>query len=290
MKCISCETEINPQWKHAIDMNVCPFCGKHIMEEHLKNLFSTLRETMDALQSYPAQLNDWMLSNHNYVKTDSPDIGQYMPKGMLQEIKKMEEEKAFQAKKESQGKKEIIKIKNADGEEEEVVVQKIQSEDRTNEFFKRAEVLKTPHADKPKTPNATPVFNSLAEKTAHHKSMVQQIKKEGSKGLVSEGGGSMMLPASMIADADPEAIAEFQQMISGGEVSSSLEDSWDGDDDLPGGDGILAANRAVAAAKQGGSSDGTYNAKDAAHLARLQEKVSESRKNMKGGGGSFSRS
>jgi len=47
MRCISCTTEINPQWKHAIDMNVCPFCGKHIMEEHLKNLFAALSSTMD---------------------------------------------------------------------------------------------------------------------------------------------------------------------------------------------------------------------------------------------------
>lgn len=293
MKCISCETEINPQWKHAIDINVCPFCGKHIMEEHLKNLFSTLRETMDALQAYPDQVDDWMLSNHNYIKTTSPDIGKYMPSEMLKQLKKVEEEKDFQTRKDAPGKKEVIKIKNDAGVEEEVVVQKIQSDERTSEFFKRAEVIKSPNSPtkQQQGPNQTPAYQSPAEKTEYLKKVKQQIEKVGSPALTSNEGGMMMLPADMLANADPEAVAEFQQMIAGGgDVASSLDDSWDGGDDLPGGEGILAANRALAAAKQGGGSSGDYNAKDAAHLARLQERVSSSRKNMKGGGGSFSRS
>lgn len=294
MKCISCETEINPQWAHAINMNVCPFCGKHIMEEHLKNLFATLRETMEALHAYPEQLNDWMLSNHNYVKTDSPNIGKYMPEEMLNKLKKAEEEKDFQARKDAPGKKEVIKIKNDAGVEEEVVVQKIQSDERTSEFFKRAEVIKNPSNAPTKQqlgPNTTPAYQSPAEKTEYLKKVKQQIERVGAPALTSKEGGSMVLPADMLANADPEAVAEFQQMISGGgDVASSVDDSWDGSDDLPGGDGILAANRAIAAAKAGGSSSGDYNAKDAAHLARLQERVSNSRKNMKGGGGSFSRS
>ena len=98
-----------------------------------------------------------------------------------------------------------------------------------------------------------------------------------------------MLPADMLANADPEAIAEFQQMIAGGEVASSIDS--DIDDDLPGGDYILQANLAAAAAKQGGGSSGEYNAKDAAHLQRLQSKVAQSRKNIATGAkGSFSRS
>src|SRR6185312_6120290 len=114
------------------------------------------------------------------------------------------------------------------------------------------------------------------------KKVKQQIEKVGAPALTSKEGGSMMLPAEMLANADPEAVAEFQQMISGGgDIASSVEDDgWDGGDDLPGGDGILQANRAIAAAKSGSGGSGEYNAKDAAHLARLQEKVSHSRKNM----------
>jgi hypothetical protein len=294
MKCISCETEINPKWKHAIDINVCPFCGEHIMEEHLKNCLSNLAVAMEDMLKYPDQLSDWLLSNHSFIKTDSPDIGKYMPAELLKQLKKVEEEKDFQARKDAPGKKEVIKIKNDSGVEEEVVVQKIQSDERTSEFFKRAEVIKNPNNSQTKQqlgPNAAPTYQSPAEKTEYLKKVKQQIEKVGAPALTSKEGGSMMLPAEMLANADPEAVAEFQQMIAGGgEVASSMDDSWDGDDDLPGGDGILQANRAIAASKQGGGSSGDYNPKDAAHLARLQDKVSNSRRNMKGGGGSFSRS
>lgn len=285
MKCISCEIEINPQWAHAIDINVCPFCGKHIMEEHLKNLFSTLRETMISLSSYPDQVNDWMLSNYNYIKTDSADIGKYMPKEMLKELQKIEDNKDFQKKKDAQ--KFTVKVQTENGEEE-VVAEKIQSEEKTNDFFKRAEVIKgNPNTSKQQQgPN---IYQSPGEKTEYLKKMAQQIKRVGSQGLTDPSGGSMMLPANMLENADPEAVAEFQQMIAGGgEVSSSLDN--DMDDDLPGGDYILQANIAAANGKAGGSG-GNANAKDMAALQRLQSRVSEARRNVATGAkGSFSRS
>jgi len=40
MRCVSCETEIDPKWAHAINNNICPYCGKIILEEHLKNIHS----------------------------------------------------------------------------------------------------------------------------------------------------------------------------------------------------------------------------------------------------------
>jgi hypothetical protein len=49
MKCVTCQTEINPKWKHAIDINVCPFCGKNIMEEHLKNCLVSLAAAMEEM-------------------------------------------------------------------------------------------------------------------------------------------------------------------------------------------------------------------------------------------------
>lgn len=291
MKCISCEVEINPQWTHAIDMNVCPFCGKHIMEEHLKNLFATLRETMSALQQYPTQLDDWMLSNYNYIKTDSADIGKYMPADMVKELKKVEDDKDFQKRKDAQ--KFTVKVQTEQGEEE-VEAEKIQSEERTSEFFKRAEVIKNNNSQKTKQqlgPNAPPTFHTPAEKTEYLKKVHQQIKKAGSSALTDAGGGSGFIPADVLENADPDAIAEYQSMISGGEVQSSIDSDGDFDDDLPGGDYILQANMAAAAAKGGSTASGGYNAKDAAHLQRLQTKVSEAKRNIKTGSkGSFSRS
>lgn len=287
MKCISCESNINPQWTHAIDMNVCPFCGKHIMEEHLKNLLATLRETMVALQSYPDQLNDWLLSNYSYIKTDSPNLANYVPQEMLKQAKREDELQDFIRRKEAQGKKEIIKVKTDTGEED-VIVEKIQSEEETNEFFKRAEVI--PKHARPQNPNASPTFQSPTEKTEYLKKMAQQIKKAGSQGLSVSGGvtSAIGIPADMLDEADPEAVAELEHIISGGEIASSVDS--DLDDDLPGGDFILQANLA-AKSKQGSSSDGGYNPKDAAALQKMQAKFNQSRKNISTGAkGSFSRS
>ena len=274
MKCISCQIEINPQWTHAIDMNVCPFCGKHIMEEHLKNLFSSLRETMDNLHDYPEQLNDWMLSNHNYIKTDSPQLPIYLPKEYVKELKKVENDKEFQEKKD---KKFIVKVQTEDGERE-AVAEKIQSEEKTSDFFKRAEVVK-PNLDG---------FKSPAEKTQHLKSLAQQIKRAGSPSLNAAGTNEMISP-EMMENADPEAVAEFQSLLSSGEVISSLSEGDNGDE-VP--DFIMSANNAIAAGRGG---NGNSNNKDLMKLRELQSRINNSRRNFEDGsnrggkGGGFSR-
>lgn len=264
MKCISCEIEINPQWKHAVEINVCPFCGKHILEEHLKNLLTSLRETMDSLLSYPEQLDDWMLSNHSYIKTDSPKIGEYMPAEMLKELKVLDHDKSFQDRKNSQ--KSIIKVQTEAGEED-VLVEKIQSEETTNDFFKRAEVIK-------KNSDVSP-----NEKTQHLKKVAQQIRRAGSQGLTDSEGGSMMISPEMLEGADQDAVSEYESMMAGGEIISSLPDT--DDDDIP------SVVLQMAQKNKGGSNS---NAGDLLKLQQLQDKVAASRRNFANGSkGSFSR-
>jgi hypothetical protein len=272
MKCMSCDMEINPKWSHAIDINVCPFCGQGIMEEHLKNLFSSLRQTMESLKDYPDQLNDWMLSNHNYIKTDSSNIKLYMPKGYIEEIKNQKDDE-FEEQKIvvhiEPSRKSVIKMDNGHGQEQEVVVEKVQSEEKTNEFFKRAEAVK-PNIDG---------FKSTTEKTQHLKAMAQQIKREGST-VINKAGLATHLPAEMIDSADPAAVAEYESIINGGEVQSSLPDN-SGDDDIP----SIVLNMANRSKGKVSDQDPT------AELERLQSRQDASRRNFTSGGkGSFSRS
>ncbi len=85
MNCLSCQSNIDPKWKHAIDNNVCPFCGESIMPEDLKEHISNLSTTLSAFQeAYPEQLDDWILSNFNYVRVDGEKIKEFFPK---QEVK-----------------------------------------------------------------------------------------------------------------------------------------------------------------------------------------------------------
>jgi hypothetical protein len=278
MKCVSCETEINPKWKHAIDINVCPFCGKHIMEEHLKNCVTALAAAMEAMSKYPEQLDDWMLSNHNYIKTDSPDLKSYLPKEAFREIKKVLDEEEFQEKKKS-----VVKIKTLteDGDviEQDVVVEKMTTDDRTQTFHDRANNM----LKQEKAVDGEP--KSVAHKTKDLKAMAEKIKREASAQAKGEGGMASMISKEMMAEADPESVAEFQSMIASGDiVSSSLPPASDGDDDeIP--DVVLA----MANMKKTGGADGGANEKDLHALAKMQSKAQGASKRLNSGKGSFSR-
>jgi hypothetical protein len=271
MKCISCEVEINPKWKHAVDINVCPFCGQCIMEEHLKNLLTSLRETMDKLQEYPEQVSDWLLSNHNYIKTDSPNLVSYLDKDTIKDLKKYEDEKDFQERKEKKFK---VTVQTEAGEQE-IDAEKVQSEEKTNDFFKRAEAVK-PNIDG---------FNSTKEKTEqlkakkaeHLNKLKNQIQREGEE-VVNRRGASANNGAG---EADPEAVALFQSLISDGDgISSSLPDSSDGgDDEIP----SIVLN--MAKRKGGGSSVDELDL-----INKMQDRVNQSKRNFHTGSkGSFSR-
>lgn len=282
MKCISCETEINPKWKHAVDINVCPFCGKYIMEEHLKNLFSSLNKTMEELRKYPDQLNDWILSNYSFIKTDSPNLKNFLPKEVIKELRKEIDNAEFQEKKQS-----IVKIKNANGEIEEVVVEKTQSEEKTSGFFERAEVLKGSGktSNKGKAPVESEQPKSVAEKTQYLKELAKRIKSEGSEGIINEAGLASMISPESIDRADPETVAQLESFIDDGDiVSSGLVSESTGDDD----DEIPSAVLSMASRAKKGSGGGANEA-DLQSLRDMQNKVKNAHKKLESGKGGFSR-
>jgi hypothetical protein len=279
MKCVSCETEINPKWKHAIDMNVCPFCGKHIMEEHLKNLLTSLRETMDKLTEYQPQLDDFLLSNYDYIKTDSPDLKMFLPKDVIKEMRKEIDDAEFQEKKRS-----IVRIKTQDEDgnivEQDVEVEKTMSDNRTQTFHDRANNM----LKQEKAVDGEP--KSVAEKTKNLRNTADEIRKKLARDQEA-GGVASMISRENMAEADPEAVAEFQQVIGTGDiVASSLPPTADGDDEeIPG----ASVVQAMISMKGNKGADGGPNAKDLDALARMQAKVQGGAKRLSSGKGSFSR-
>lgn len=268
MKCNSCEMEINPQWKHAIEANVCPFCGKAAMDEHLKNLLASLGETMEKLQTYPDQLNDWMLSNHAFIKTDSPSLIKYVPEDLLQVSQK---DVGFQQRKADQDKKFVVKVKTETGEED-VLAEKVQSEEKTNDFFRRAEAVK-PGIDG---------FKNTMEKTEHLKQIVKQIKRGGGT-MVNEAGESELVDPSLLIEADENAVAEYEASLSGGFIGSALPN--DNDDEIP--------SIVEAMARQAGGGNNNKGMADLLKLQQQQEKMRVAREAVESGDtrgrGGFSR-
>jgi hypothetical protein len=287
MKCISCETEINPKWKHAIDINVCPSCGDPIMEEHLKNCIANLSLAMNDMLKYQAQLDDWMLSVHGYIKTDSPDLKLFLPKGSLKELRKEIDEAEFQEKRFS-----TAKIKVPDGKggytEEEVAVEKVQSDAKTESFFERAEVLKSAGKSSGKaarSPDEPELPKSVAEKTRNLRARVEEIKSSGSA-AIEEGGVASVISPDMLDSASEEDVAVFSSMIDSGDIVSSglMADPTGDDDEIP--SVVLAmASRSNKRGNQGGA-----NEKDLQSLHEMQHKVQNGHKRLSSGKGGFSRS
>ncbi len=211
-----CGTEINNSFKFAISKNICPACGEMLMEEHLKNLFVTLTETMNSLSEYKDQLNDWMLSNYNFIKTDSENIISYVPKDLLKKSRKEETDEEFQERK---NKKFKVKVKNDAGNEEEIDAEQIQSDEKTASFFKRAEAVK-PNIDG---------FSSAAEKTQHLKAIAQQIRKEGNTALGNSGSKRMkrVQTAEDIEEMDSEMSEEEDIEI------PATPELYSGEDEIP---------------------------------------------------------
>lgn len=275
MKCLSCESEIDPKWKFAIEQNTCPLCGMSIMEEHLKNLLTSLTDIMTKLQQYPDQVNDWLLSNFNYIKTDSPKLIQFVPKDQIQTLlPEPVSPKVLEDNTLKNDKKFTVKIKT-DAGEQEIEAEKIQEEERTNEFFKRAEAVK------PKIDG----FRSTAEKTEHLKKIALQIKRAGTSAILDDSGEDSYISPDMMDEADPDAVAEMESLFEDNEISSSLPAGLSGDDDIP----AVVLNMANKA-------NGSKHKSNPADLMKLQQshyRLEESRRNFESGAsrgkGGFSR-
>lgn len=202
MKCISCETEINPKWKAAIDKNECPFCGNVILNVQLKEALGALYELMLSVQTdFSLELEDWMLSNFGFIKTTSDKLVEFVPPEMLSHANRTRSMLGPHTR--------IEKVIDQNGEHE-VIVQKHQSEDVTNGFFSRAEAVK------PKLDG----FSSVEDKTHHLKNVVNQIK-----------GRSLMTEEDVAAEAKMQA--ELEGLDDHIRQSGSLSSDDTGGEEIP---------------------------------------------------------
>ena len=195
MKCKSCEAEINPKWKHAIQSNLCPFCGELVVDEQLRELFVSLKSTMDQIiEEFPDQLNDWMLSNYNLISTTSDKLIDYVPESARPRKQKPE-------------------LRSDDPD----LIQ-VQSEEETNGFYKRADLIK-PRIDG---------FKSVAERNAHLKKMAEKIRTAGideNSMLIDDDGESYVSESDPYDDKLPDIIETMANTATNKNSSSNAADS-----------------------------------------------------------------
>ena len=73
MKCKSCFNDVPPKFAHAISVNVCPLCGKEIMDQQLQSILNDLKNVMDKTKEYSDEVGDWLFSNYGLKKWDPKD-------------------------------------------------------------------------------------------------------------------------------------------------------------------------------------------------------------------------
>jgi hypothetical protein len=73
MDCINCNANIPPAWVSCINNNICPGCGKAIMDEKSKELLDELSSAMKKMPNDPEGLAGWLLSNYRLEKIGSAE-------------------------------------------------------------------------------------------------------------------------------------------------------------------------------------------------------------------------
>jgi hypothetical protein len=66
--CKSCDTEVPPNWVHAINTNACPSCGCPLLNENEASLLEEIREAFRQMPDSPEGLAGWLISNYKMVK------------------------------------------------------------------------------------------------------------------------------------------------------------------------------------------------------------------------------
>jgi hypothetical protein len=125
MKCMSCQEEVSPRCKKAIELNQCPFCGDPIMDERLKSQLSVLLAVMTDLHAnFKDELDDWLDKNFQYVDlalVKSGAVKKKIPEGASQTVSD-EDVAEFQ-----QRAKKMIGKKEASGDTAQSIVEQLRA-------------------------------------------------------------------------------------------------------------------------------------------------------------------
>lgn len=265
MKCKSCEGEVPPKFAHAIAMNMCPLCGEEIMDKELQVILVELKSCMtDGVAQYPETIFDWLKSNYHLYTED-----EVQAKVKEAEVKTAEAVKAtIVATTGNKGlpTKESAKKIELDKDGNQVAGPALQSQEKTNKFFKNALIDKT------------------VDQQSHFKNIVKQIKKSGSPMLFDEEGTSGVITPDMaeqMGQMDAEEVAALNAAFGNDEesgINSGLDSSdMDYEDEIP---AIVSSNPAFM--QQGNS--GQVNMKDVARLQNQQLKSARAKNAMARGG------
>lgn len=74
MRCKSCKEDVPPKFTHALSVNVCPLCGKEIMDEKLQEILGELKIALSDAKDYMNEVEDWLLSNYSLKRIKENEV------------------------------------------------------------------------------------------------------------------------------------------------------------------------------------------------------------------------
>src|SRR5258708_29467785 len=74
MLCKSCTQDIPLKFAHAISVDICPFCGKELIDTKLQSILNELKNTMENAKDYMKEVEDWLFSNYSFKKADINEV------------------------------------------------------------------------------------------------------------------------------------------------------------------------------------------------------------------------
>lgn len=82
MKCNACGIEIPPVWVNALKTNICPSCGKNIMDSELQELIDGLSQAIEKMPNNVHGIACWLVSVYKLQKIadyDPPEFREAKP-------------------------------------------------------------------------------------------------------------------------------------------------------------------------------------------------------------------
>jgi hypothetical protein len=78
MKCMSCGSPVPPEFKSAIQNNLCPSCGGEMMNEATLDLLDELKDALEEMPNDSEGLAGWLLSHYEMRKIGTGEpVGQF---------------------------------------------------------------------------------------------------------------------------------------------------------------------------------------------------------------------
>jgi len=199
LKCKSCSAEINPKFKHAIDKNVCPFCGDQIFDEELKELLSALNVIVtDLSNNYKDDLDEWLYSNLNMVEVNSERFNSMLPKHN------------------NTSSKEVVKRYLPE----------------SSDYFNNPEVKEAMS----KQEKAKEIVNKIKGNSQKpiQRNAVEELTASVPSRSPEEIAKFYGVPVDMVKQASPEVLAEYEQGMSGGTSAIDTTPTESVEEELPG--------------------------------------------------------